>query len=196
MKLSQTKKDDIQRNILDIYNKPEKKLEDSRGALVKENYALWIAPLQAIIDTLPESMINKDNNLSVYIEENGEKHTWHAHVDTKVPVCASGSGYYSNTEAAELDPSLQEKVDVIIAEADALLTEKSALRTFVEECLDKVNTTKQLKELWADYSALSKHIPPEPVRAKKGQQQVLDLESTLDLDAINQRLTINMLEGE
>jgi len=195
MKLSQVKKTEIQKNIMAIYDKPEKKLDDDRSALVKENYKLWIAPLQSIIDTLPSAMINKDNNISVLIEENGEETKWHTYVSDKVPVCSSGGSYYSSTEAMELDPSLKERVCTLLSEINELLSERVALRTFVEECLDKVNTTKQLKELWAGYSALSKHIPPEPIRAKKGQQQVLNLESTLDLDAINQRLTMNILEG-
>jgi|LWDU01.1.fsa_nt_gi shikimate kinase len=195
MKLSQIKKKEIRNNILSIYDKPEKKLDDARSELVKENHTLWIAPLQPMIDALPSSIINKENNISVLVEDNGEETRWHAYMNNQVPVCSDGSGYYSNTKPMELDPSLQERVNILLAESTELLVERVALRTFVDECLDKISTTKQLKELWSNYSALYKHIPPEPIRAKKSQQQVLDLESKLDLDAINQRLTMNILEG-
>jgi len=75
-----------------------------------------------------------------------------------------------------------------------LQAEKQTLRDFVLECLDKVTTTKQLRELWVDYPALAKSIPPEPVRKKKEAQTVLDLDNTLELGALNKRLTENLLD--
>jgi len=195
MKLSQLKKDDVLKAIMGIYDVPEKRLKNLRDTLVCDNHALWIAPFQATIDTLPLEMFQKDDDLILEVGYEGNNHNWYAMAPKQVIVCREGSGYYSKTIPMKVVPTLQSRVESIQAEEAELLQEKVTLRTFTEECLDKVTTTKQLHELWANYPALSKHIPPEPVRAKKAKQQLLDLESSLDLNAVNKRLTENLLEG-
>ena len=200
MKLSIVKKSEITHNILDIYEKPMDLLDKERQHVVLENYLLWIAQYQTDIDNLPIEFFNTSSVLKTLIEvdSSGLKHlntVWHYSHDVKVPVMSQDSGYYAEPEAQELHPTLQSKVEDILQRFDELISEKSNLRTFVDESLDQVTTTKQLRDLWANYGALLKHIPPEPSRVKKSKQTVLNLKTKLDIQAINQRLTEHLLEG-
>lgn len=196
MKLSQIKKDEIAGNILEIYDKPFAALEKERDKVVIDNYPLWVQQYQEYIDKLPTELFNLSDKLKVEIKATNPLSTdtyWTAYNDTKVPVLSKNSGYYAEAIAIELDPSLQDTVNDLIKRNDELTAEKSNLRTFIYECLDVVNTTKQLRELWTEYPALAKHIPAEPTRKKKTVQESLNLESTLDINTINRRLTENLL---
>jgi len=195
MKLSQVKKDDITREILDIFKKPERKLEHAKETIAIDNYFLWYAQYEDIAKQLPSEILAKDRHSSTKVMDNGYEATWSYYFENPMPMMVKGSGYSSSTIALELDSSLAERAQVIVEEGTALNSEKVQLRTFVDESMDAVNTTTQLRKLWELYPALLKHIPPEPIRKKEHTQTVLDLESTLDLDAINRRMTMNILEG-
>lgn len=192
MKLSQVKKDDITVKILSIYEKPEKALGTLRSEVAKENYLLWVAPYQATIDKLPDNMFNKQETVYTDIPD---KQEWRHEFDSKVPVITTGSGYYASSLHLPLDSSLVERVTNILDDMNALLTEKTQLRDFIDESLEKVTTTKQLKALWSDYPALLTHVPADKLRKKSEQQMVLALDSELDIKAINKRLTANLLEA-
>jgi hypothetical protein len=195
MKLSRVKKDDITREILDIFDKPQKKLESAKDNIAKENYFLWYAQYEAIAKQLPIELLAKDRNASTKVMDNGYEASWSYYFENPMPMLLRGSGYSSHAIALELDASLTERAQVIVEEGTALNSEKVQLRAFVDESMSAVNTTTQLRKLWELYPALVKHIPPEPIRKKEHTQSVLDLESTLDLNAINKRLTENLLEG-
>ena len=195
MKLSQVKKDDITRVILDIFDKPQKKLESAKDNIAKENYFLWYAQYEAIAKQLPIELLAKDRNATTKVMDNGYEASWSYYFENPMPMLLKGSGYSSSSIPLELDASLTERAQVIVEEGTALNSEKVQLRTFIDESMDAVTTTTQLRKLWELYPALLKHIPPEPIRKKEQTQTVLDLESTLDLNAINKRLTENLLEG-
>jgi hypothetical protein len=195
MKLSQVKKDDITREILDIFKKPVRKLERAKEELAKENYFLWYAQYEAIAKQLPIELLAKDRHSSTKVMDNSYETSWSYYFENPMPMMLKGSGYSSSSIDLELEASLTERAQVIVDESTSLNSEKVQLRTFVDESMDAVNTTTQLRKLWELYPALLKHIPPEPIRKKEHTQTVLDLESTLDLDAINRRMTMNILEG-
>jgi len=199
MRLSGSKKDEIQHEILSIYNKPEQQLKDEENDIVVANYLAWIPQYEVAIAQLPEDMVHRDKSIVMDIPHDTDPDQriarWYGVLPEKSPVIKSGSGYYADTQPTPIMEVTQNAIDALLIKLEKLANEKRTLRTFIEECLEKVTTTKQLRELWADYPALAKHIPPEPVRAKKSQQQVLDLDSKLDLDVINRRITHNMLEG-
>jgi hypothetical protein len=195
MKLSQVKKDDITREILDIFKKPERKLEHAKETIAIDNYFLWYAQYEDIAKQLPSELLAKDRHSSTKVMDNGYEASWSYYFESPMPMMLKGSGYSSSVIALELDSSLAERVQIIVDESTTLNSEKVQLRTFVDESMSTVNTTTQLRKLWELYPALVKHIPPEPIRKKEHTQTVLDLESTLDLNAINKRLTENLLEG-
>jgi len=199
MRLSGIKKDEIHHEILSIYDKPEQQLKAEENDIVVANYLAWIPQYEAAIAQLPEDMVHRDKSISMDIphDTDPDQHTarWYGVLTEKSPVIKSGSGYYADTQSIPIMEVTQNAIDALLIKLEKLANEKRTLRTFVEECLEKVTTTKQLRELWADYPALAKHIPPEPVRAKKAKQSTLELESTLDMGAVNKRLTENLLEG-
>jgi len=198
MRLSDTKKYDIREEIMGIYSNPENKIEKRKRECAKDNYLAWIPQYQSTIDKLPIEMIahNKEISLDVDgLDPIGTAHyKWGYSFDKPVPTQSSGTGYYASSMST---PVMPETVDIavqIMQDDRDLQAEKQTLRSFVLECLDKVTTTKQLRELWVDYPVLAKSIPPEPVRKKKEAQLVLDLDNTLELGALNKRLTENLLD--
>lgn len=199
MKLSQIKKDGIVTNILDIYTKPERNNRALEQEIVKDNYLAWIPQYEDIIAKLPEKMLHSDVNVHIDIPkaDGSTEYTerWYGTFDTKVVVMKKGSGYYTDIQATPIMDAVKDRITELQTSIEKLSSEKRSLKTFVDECLAKVTTTKQLHELWKDYPALAKHIPPEPVRTKKAQQTVLDLESKVDMFALNKRLTESLLEG-
>lgn len=199
MKLSQIKKDDIHRAILDIYEQPEKALNVEERAIVVDNYMAWIPQYENIISQLPDGMVQKDTSISIEIMDTKDPSyrlaKWYGDLAEKSPVLKADTRYYADTLPTPIMEVMHDRINALLIKTEKLSKEKRNLRNFVEECLNKVTTTKQLRELWTDYPALSKHIPPEPVRAKKSQQATLELESTLDMGAVNKRLTENLLGG-
>ena len=195
MKLSRVKKDDITREILDIFDKPERKLGNAKENIAKDNYFLWYAQFEDIAKQLPIELLAKNRHTSTKVMDSGYEASWTYYFESSMPMHLEGSGYSASSMPLELGASLTERVQVIVEESTALNSEKVQLRTFIDESMRTVTTTTQLRKLWELYPALLKHIPPEPIRKKEHTQTVLDLESTLDLNAINKRLTENLLEG-
>jgi hypothetical protein len=197
MKLSKVKKDEIYDELRKTYDKPFEAVYGSQTKLVKENYDLWIAPYEKDIEKLPISMINTTDRLIMEVyDEKDYKQNWDYNTDVKVPCMVDGSGWTSKSLPIPIDDSLLEKVNIVRKEEDLLQAERSDFTSYIQECLDKVTTTKQLRELWKDYPALSNAIPPEPSRKPKSKKQLeLEIGTTLQVDALNRRLTMNILES-
>ena len=198
MRLSDIKKYEIREEILGIYSNPEGKIEKRKKEFTKDNYLAWIPQYQSTIDKLPVEMVAHNKEITIDVDELdalGIPHyKWHYSFDKPVPTLVSGTGYYATSMRTPVMPEMVDVALQIMQDDRDLQAEKQTLRDFVLECLAAVTTTKQLRELWVDYPVLAKSIPPEPVRKKKEAQLVLDLDNTLELGALNKRLTENLLD--
>jgi hypothetical protein len=197
MKLSRIKKDEIYAELRKTYDKPFAAVYESQSSLVMSNYNLWIQQYNTQIDQLPISMVNTTDRVIMEVyDEKDYKQNWDCSLSTKVPCMVDGSGWTSKSLPIPIDDSLLEKVNIVRKEEELLQAERSDFTSYIQECLDKVTTTKQLRELWKDYPALSNAIPPEPSRKPKSKKQLeLEIGTTLKVDALNRRLTMNILES-
>ena len=200
MRLSQYRKAEIMHGIMDIYDEPLSDLEKQKSQFVIDNYNLWISQYTDDIKKLPKQFFNLSHSLRVEIKDNIEPdhikaYRWTARHDEEVPVMRENNSYYSDTAPIEVQEALKVRVKSILEQERTIDKEISNLKMFVVDCLDQVTTTKQLREIWKDYPALAKHIPAEPARKKRAKQVELNLNTTLDVDAVNRRVTMNILEG-
>ena len=200
MKLSQIKKDEIAKNILSIYDKPQEEITKLEQEIVKDNYLAWIPQYEEAISKLPEYMVQRDTSIQMDVPkaDGSTEFTdrWFASFPQKVAVIKSDNSYYGAADSIPIMDVVYDRIIELQTKSKELSSEKRSLKTFVDECLAKVTTTKQLRDLWEDYPALSQHIPPEPARKSKTAQQLdLEIGSELQVDALNRRLTMNILEG-
>lgn len=197
MKLSGIKKDEIYAELRKTYDKPFEAVYASQHKLVKENYRLWISQYEKDIERLPTSMLNTTDRLIMEVYDEKEyQQSWECNLSTKVPCMVDGSGWNSKSLPIPVNDSLLEQINIVKQEEELLQAERADFTNYIQECLDKVTTTKQLRELWKDYPALSNAIPPEPSRKPKSKKQLeLEIGTTLQVDALNRRLTMNILES-
>jgi len=126
----------------------------------------------------------------------GSTATWSHYYDTAVICEKDGSRWSSSAKSIEVNDTLLDEVNLVIAEDTTVENEKKSLKIFIEESLDKHNTTVKLRKAWEEYPILLKYIPAEPVRApRKAKQEDLPMEAVLKLDMLKQRLTQNLLES-
>jgi hypothetical protein len=142
-------------------------------------------------------MFNTENSIYMQVQITQDSHaTWSHYYDTEVICESDGSRWSSVSKTMMVNPTLQDEVDIVIAEDTALENEKASLKRFIEESLEKQNTSVKLRKAWEEYPILLKYIPAEPVRAPRvAKQEELPMESVLKLDTLKQRLTQNLLES-
>jgi len=198
MRLSKVKQDEIYQAIIaDTYDKPLLAVANKKKELVKRNYTLWFNQYEAPIKLLPKDMFNTENSIYMQVQITQDSHaTWSHYYDTEVICENDGSRWSSTAKTMMVNPTLQDEVDIVIAEDTALENEKASLKRFIEESLEKQNTSVKLRKAWEEYPILLKYIPAEPVRAPRvAEQEELPMESVLKLDTLKQRLTQNLLES-
>jgi hypothetical protein len=198
MRLSKAKQDEIYQAIIaDTYDKPFVAIANKKKELVKRNYALWFNQYEATIKLLPKDIFNTENSMYMKVQLPQDSHsTWSHYYPTEV-ICESDNSRWSSTaKSIEVNDTLLDEVNLVIAEDTTLENEKKSLKIFIEESLEKHNTTVKLRKAWEEYPILLKYIPAEPVRAPRvAKQEDLPMESVLKLDTLKQRLTQNLLES-
>ena len=198
MRLSKVKQDEIYKAIIaDTYDKPLVAIANKKKELVKRNYTLWFNQYESAIKLLPKDIFNTENNICMKVVlPQGSTATWSHYYDTAVICEKDGSRWSSSAKSIEVNDTLLDEVNLVIAEDTTVENEKKSLKIFIEESLDKHNTTVKLRKAWEEYPILLKYIPAEPVRApRKAKQEDLPMEAVLKLDMLKQRLTQNLLES-
>jgi len=198
MRLSKVKQDEIYKAIIaDTYDKPLVAIANKKKELVKRNYTLWFNQYESAIKLLPKDIFNTESNICMKVVlPQGSTATWSHYYDTAVICEKDGSRWSSSAKSIEVNDTLLDEVNLVIAEDTTVENEKKSLKIFIEESLDKHNTTVKLRKAWEEYPILLKYIPAEPVRApRKAKQEDLPMEAVLKLDMLKQRLTQNLLES-
>ena len=198
MRLSKVKQDEIYKAIIaDTYDKPLVAIANKKKELVKRNYTLWFNQYESAIKLLPKDIFNTESNICMKVVlPQGSTATWSHYYDTAVICEKDGSRWSSSSKSIEVNDTLLDEVNLVIAEDTTVENEKKSLKIFIEESLDKHNTTVKLRKAWEEYPILLKYIPAEPVRApRKAKQEDLPMEAVLKLDMLKQRLTQNLLES-
>ena len=198
MRLSKVKQDEIYKAIIaDTYDKPLVAIANKKKELVKRNYTLWFNQYESAIKLLPKDIFNTEGNIYMKVAlPQGSTDTWSHYYDTAVICEKDGSRWSSSAKSIEVNDTLLDEVNLVIAEDTTVENEKKSLKMFIEESLDKHNTTVKLRKAWEEYPILLKYIPAEPVRApRKAKQEDLPMEAVLKLDMLKQRLTQNLLES-
>lgn len=198
MRLSKVKQDEIYKAIIaDTYDKPLVAIANKKKELVKRNYTLWFNQYESAIKLLPKDIFNTESNICMKVVlPQGSTATWSHYYDTAMICEKDGSRWSSSSKSIEVNDTLLDEVNLVIAEDTTVENEKKSLKIFIEESLDKHNTTVKLRKAWEEYPILLKYIPAEPVRApRKAKQEDLPMEAVLKLDMLKQRLTQNLLES-
>jgi len=198
MRLSKVKQDEIYKAIIaDTYDKPLVAIANKKKELVKRNYTLWFNQYESAIKLLPKDIFNTESNICMKVVlPQGSTATWSHYYDTAMICEKDGSRWSSSAKSIEVNDTLLDEVNLVIAEDTTVENEKKSLKIFIEESLDKHNTTVKLRKAWEEYPILLKYIPAEPVRApRKAKQEDLPMEAVLKLDMLKQRLTQNLLES-
>jgi hypothetical protein len=198
MRLSKVKQDEIYKAIIaDTYDKPLVAIANKKKELVKRNYTLWFNQYESAIKLLPKDIFNTESSIYMKVVlPQGSTATWSHYYDTAVICEKDGSRWSSSSKSIEVNDTLLDEVNLVIAEDTTVENEKKSLKIFIEESLDKHNTTVKLRKAWEEYPILLKYIPAEPVRApRKAKQEDLPMEAVLKLDMLKQRLTQNLLES-
>jgi len=205
MRLSYSKRQDIQDAILnDLYNPPKQKIDNKKGGLVMRNHAEWIKPLMPHINQLPEHIfiISESVEMEVpFIDTNAEaynkceKTKWREYASKPVTVMQKGSSYYSSsTIPIPLQDDLKEEVLSLRLEEHNLEQEKSAMKKYLRTTMEINNTTTKLRKVFP--STLQKYIPVEPPRAARQPKLPLEKPEEVEIPGnLKQRMTENLLDN-
>jgi hypothetical protein len=198
MRLSQTKQNEIYTEIIkDTYDVPLATISNKKKDLVQRNYTMWISQYESAIKLLPKDMFNTESNVYMKVNLTPDSSANWSHYYDKAVICEKESSRWSSSSKnIDVNPTLLDEVNQVVAEEAILENEKKSLKLFIEESLNKHNTTIKLRKAWENYPILLKYIPAEPVRApRKPKQESLPMEAVLKLDTLKQRLTQNLLES-
>ena len=208
MRLSQSRRSDIEDTILDdLYKPPKKKIDDQKGALVLRNHTEWVGKYMPLIKQLPEHMIHTSDQIKLDIpalesEETDEykkcnKTTWTQYVDSGLPTLMKGRGWSAEDVPIPLQDGMKAEILALRAEEWNLTLEKRNMQEYLSNTLDRNNTTSKLRKAFP--STLQKYIPPEPPRAARKPKTLLETEldeTVVSLpDNLKQRMTENLLEN-
>lgn len=204
MKLSNMKKHDIERKILeDLFDKRSDEISERKSKLAEENYHLQMKEYLPILNQLPKELLAHSKVYSVdikYQSPNGDNYGKNNHVDidevweyrNKDPMCTfvTTQNYYSSYSTQKLLPKLRAKAAEICEDWLKYKKEKEEMRKYLETVLDKVVTTNQLREIFP--SSLHKYIPESP---KKDRKRNIKEEIAIDAPKeLNRLLTEKLIE--
>tara|TARA_R110002020_G_scaffold353150_1_gene566159 strand:- start:7573 stop:8199 length:627 start_codon:yes stop_codon:yes gene_type:complete len=195
----------MKRQILrDLYGKEEDKLTKRRIDIAKKSRELYLAPMQHLLDKLPEEMVARDEEYCLRIKYTpGEDKTqvavdekWKYKTDqpiTNPKSYGKGNAYYSNGPENELDPRLQDSAMELCNDILALRTEKEKMSQYLNETTTKYTGSLQLRKIWD--SSLHKYLPTEPVKTPRS----ISAKKTVTPDPttpifLKNRMTTNLLE--
>jgi hypothetical protein len=193
----------MKRQILrDLYGKEEDKLTKRRTDIAEKSRELYLAPMQHLLDKLPEEMIAKDEEYCLRIKYTPEEDKTQISVDEKwryktdQPITnpkshGKGSSYYTSVPENELDPRLQDSAIELCNDILALRTEKQKMSQYLEETTTKYTGSLQLRKVWD--SSLHKYLPAEPVKTPRSKKKTAIPDPTTPIFLKN-RMTTNLLE--
>lgn len=203
MRLSNIKKAEIKKEILgNLFYKRFDEILKRKSKLAEENYHLQIKKYLPILNQLPKELIAHSRLYSVdikYQSPNGNNYgkndnvdideEWNYRNEDPLPSFVKpNNGYYITQK---LLPELKPKAAEICEDWLKGKKEKEEMKKYLENVLDKVVTTKQLREVFP--SALHKYIPPEP--SKKNRERNIKEEITIDAPKeLNRILTEKLIE--
>jgi hypothetical protein len=191
MRLSQTKQTEIAEKIKkDMYDKPFAAIDKEQKDLVYENYLLWVAPYQDIVNQLPTEMVCRDDHIKMDVVEHV---TWNYYHNSKLVNLVTGSGWSTSSHSIPLQKELEPAAMTLLDKEKDLTSEKNELMDYVNESMHTLGTTLKLRKTWPH--ALHKYIPAEPLRKSKKTKEVQEELFAAPTDAIKQRMTENLLEG-
>ena len=187
----------------DLYRKSEDELKKRKTAIAKKSRELYLAPLQHLLDQLPEEMVAHTNEyvLKVKYTPNEDKteimidEKWEYKTDDAVinPKAYAKGSYYSSIPENTLDPRLQKCAAELCSDILALRIEKENMSSYLIETTTKYSGSLQLRKVWPE--TLHKYLPAEPVKVKrpKSAKKILDPDPRVPT-TLKTRLTTNLLE--
>jgi len=136
MRLSQTKQIEIAEKIKkDMYDKPFAAIDKEQKDLVYENYLLWVAPYQDIVNQLPTEMVCRDDHIKMDVVEHV---TWNYFHNNKLVNLVTGSGWSTSSHSIPLQKELEPAAMTLLDKEKALTSEKNELMDYVNESMDKL----------------------------------------------------------
>lgn len=204
MKLSRTKRSSIVEEILDsLFIQPRKALEEKQDTLANEIWEHEIRQYQELLSQLPEKFYKTDDYVYLkFIDPRPENTTkavvkWRSEFTQPVIICTDNTSWGSNLNVSTpiVDTFKDRIIDLLTAQ-DKLKKERDTLKAYLNETINSVNTTKQLKVVWDE--VFHKFIPIDPPRTP--QTKKADVEATLsteipDIDKVKGRMVDNLLKA-
>jgi len=211
MRISEYKKADIKRTILnDLYVTAENALNERKEQIALENYSIRMAPLLPTLNSLPVEFVS---HIDKYIVEIKYKRipdmidkyelvdAWSCiFIDKQFgPVDYTATSYYTKSppRKEKLVPQLYDKAAVLAEDIIALNTERKSMERFLQNVFDRWSGPKQLRAALPE--TLHKYLPAiksqKPRKTNKDKTADTDSSVIAVPDALNTRLTTNLLEG-
>jgi len=200
MRLSYSEISSMRHKILDdLYGTKQKRLEERKVALARQNRDLWLEKYAPIIAQLPPEMITRHKDYQVdidYTSPNSEykklEETWTYSADDPIinPVDANNTSSYLYPVQSPVHDRLETTVNQLCEDILALKKERDAMEDYLRETTEKNKGSLLLKKVWPE--VFHKYLPPEPARTpKKAKPKVVNPDVP---DFLKVRLTTNLLE--
>ena len=200
MRLSYSEISSMRHKILDdLYGTKQKRLEERKVALARQNRDLWLEKYAPIIAQLPPEMITRHKDYQVdidYTSPNSEykklEETWTYSVDDPIinPVDANNSSSYLYPVQSPLHSRLEDAAHQLCEDILALKKEKDAMEEYLRETTEKNKGSLLLKKVWPE--VFHKYLPTEPVRIPRKTKPKVENPDVPDF--LKVRLTTNLLE--
>jgi hypothetical protein len=206
MRLSYGKKFKITDNILaDLYGTLITNLDVRKSAIAERNCQYELEPYQAIINSLPESLLAHADNYILEVGNISEaplsEKLW-VHTFNKPTICFIN--YSTNTKTSyslRVDPRLVGEATALTNEIVALHKEKEIMEEYLKTTMKTWSGTIQLRKIWPE--SLHKYLPAEEMKthrivpAGNGTTNVKAVKPGVPEvpNLLNTRLTTNLLEG-
>lgn len=191
----------IKKEILDdLYGAQEKKFDERRAEIARQNRELFMKTARPIIEQLPRNLFNKQRSYQLYINykldpadfSKGVYEIWHYHCQDGAINPPMAMINYSkdkrNARPGNLEPELSKEAAELCEEIIVLRTEKNKMEAFLDSTFEHYTGTLQLRKVLPE--SLHKYLPAEPVKGVKAKP--LKVETP---DFLKVRQTSNLIKG-
>ena len=188
----------------DLYHKKEAELKERKTAIAKQSRELYLAPIQYLLDKLPEEMVSHTNEYVLRVKYTPNKDKTEIMIDEKweyksdQPIMnpktfSKGGSYYSTVPENILDPRLQDSAAELCSDILALRIEKENMSSYLIETTTEYSGSLQLRKVWPE--TLHKYLPVEPVKVSRPKPaKKVSVPDPRVPTTLKTRLTTNLLE--